>query len=206
MPIRAIIFDIGGVLVHEMDLDLNGEWDERLDLRSGELTQRFIESGVPQLALTGKISQYEAWRRIEAFMNFTDEQMHEYKDKLWAQTYLYTDMAQFLKKLHSFYKTATLSNDWQGAREENNRRFGLSDAIHVDEMIYSAEEGIAKPDVRIYQLACDRLGVPPKETLFLDNSDICVKTAQQIGMLAIQFKSSIRAIRDIQVVLERERV
>ena len=206
MPIRAVIFDIGGVLVHEMDLDLNGEWDECLGLRSGELTQRFIESGVPPLALMGKISQHEAWRRVGAFMDFTDEQVSEYQDKLWAQTYLYTDMTRFLKNLHPYYRTATLSNDWQGAREENNRRFGLSDAIQVDVMIYSAEEGIAKPDARIYQLACERLGVPPKETLFLDNSDTCVKAAQKIGMFGIQFKNSTQAIEDIQLILERERV
>ena len=157
MAIRAVIFDIGGVLIQEMDLNLGGEWDAQLGLQPGELTQRFIDSGVPQLALIGEISRQEAWQRIAAYLHFSGEQLHEYESKLWAQCFLYTDMAQFIKDLRPRYKTATLSNDWLGAREENNRRFGLADAIQVDLMVYSAEEKLAKPDSRIYQLTCDRL-------------------------------------------------
>lgn len=201
MPIHAVIFDIGGVLIQEMDLDLGGEWDTILGLKPGELTQRFIASGVPPLALRGEISRQEAWKRIGTFIGFTDEQLYEYEKKLWAQCYLYTDMAHFLKGLCPFYKTATLSNDWLEAREENNRRFGLADAIQVSLMVYSAEEGMMKPDPRIYQLTCERLDVTPSEALFLDNSSICVKAAQEIGMHAIQFKNSRQAIEDLQATL-----
>ncbi len=198
MAIWAIIFDIGGVLIQEMDHDLGGEWDARLGLKPGELTQRLIASGAPQLALIGAISRQEAWGRIGAFLGFTDEQLREYESKLWAQCFLYSEIAQFLKGLRPRYKTATLSNDWQGAREENNRRFGLADAIQVDLMVYSAEEGVAKPDPRIYQLVCDRLGVAPQEALFLDNSLTCVRAARQLGMHGIHFKNSDQALADLQ--------
>ncbi len=201
MAIRAVIFDIGGVLIQEMDLNLGGEWDAQLGLQPGELTQRFIDSGVPQLALIGEISRQEAWQRIAAYLHFSGEQLHEYESKLWAQCFLYTDMAQFIKDLRPRYKTATLSNDWLGAREENNRRFGLADAIQVDLMVYSAEEKLAKPDSRIYQLTCDRLAVLPQEALFVDNNARCVKAAQQYGMLAIQFKNSGQALADLQKAL-----
>jgi epoxide hydrolase-like predicted phosphatase len=205
MAIRAIIFDIGGVLIQEMDLDLGGEWDAWLGLEPGALTQRFIDSGAPQLALVGEISRQEAWRRIGASMGFTDEQLHEYESKLWSQCFLYSDMAHFLKGLRPHYKTATLSNDWQGAREENNRRFGLADAIQVDLMVYSAEEGVAKPDPRIYQLTCDRLGIAPHEALFLDNSLTCVRAAQQLGMHGIHFKNSDQALADLQAFLTQNK-
>ncbi len=66
MAILAIIFDIGGVLIQEMDLDLGGAWDAQLGLEPGELTKRFVASGAPQLALIGEISRQEAWRRIGA--------------------------------------------------------------------------------------------------------------------------------------------
>ena len=175
MTIRAVIFDIGGVLIEEMDLDMGGKWDARMGLTRGELTQRFINSGAPELALRGEISRLEAWMRIATFMGLTEEQAREYESELWSQCYLYTEVAQFLKSLRPRYKTATLSNDWPGAREENNRRFGLADAIEVDVMVYSAEDGIAKPDLRIYQLTCDRLAVSPQEALFLDNSNTAVR-------------------------------
>lgn len=201
MAVQAIIFDIGGVLIQEMDLDLGGKWNARFGFEPGELTQRFIASGVPKLALTGEISRQEAWQRIGAFLGFTDEQVREYESKLWSQCFLYAEMAHFLKSLRPHYKTATLSNDWQGAREENNRRFGLAEAIQVDLMVYSAEEGVAKPDPRIYQLTCERLGVAPQEALFLDNSSICVQAAQQLGMYGILFKSSDQALADLRTFL-----
>lgn len=201
MPIHAVIFDIGGVLIQENDLDLGGKWNARLGLKPGELTQRFIDSGVPQLALRGAISRQEAWKRIALSLGFTGEQREEYERELWAQCYLYAEMARFLKSLRPRYKTATLSNDWPGAREENNRRFGLADAIQVDVMVYSAEEGMAKPDPCIYQLTCERLGVTPRQALFLDNSRICVQAAQQLGIYAIHFKHSAQALADLQVAL-----
>lgn len=39
MVIQAIIFDIGGVLIQEMDLDLGGEWNARFGFKPGELIQ-----------------------------------------------------------------------------------------------------------------------------------------------------------------------
>ena len=42
---------------------------------------------------------------------------------------------------------------------------------HFDKMtdlfIYSHEEGVAKPDRRMYELTCERLGVQPAEMIFL---------------------------------------
>lgn len=86
-------------------------------------------------------------------------------------------------------------------REENDRRFGLADAIQVDLMVYSAEEGVAKPDPRIYQLTCERLGVAPQQALFLDNSLTCVQAAQQLGMYGIHFKSREQALADLRTFL-----
>jgi epoxide hydrolase-like predicted phosphatase len=202
MTIRAVIFDIGGVLIQEMDLDLGGKWDADLGFLPGELSRRFVESAVPQLALKGAISRQEAWKRIGAYLGWTDEQICNYERELWTQCYLYSEMAAFLKSLRPRYKTATLSNDWLGAREENNRRFGLAEVIQVDLMIYSAEEGLAKPDPRIFQLTCNRLSVSPEEAIFLDNSPLCVQAAQQLGMHGIHFINPAQAIADVQALLD----
>jgi epoxide hydrolase-like predicted phosphatase len=202
MTIRAVIFDIGGVLIEEMDLDMGGKWDARIGLTRGELTQRFVDSGAPELALRGELSRQEAWKRIGTSMGLTQEQVRAYESELWSQCYLYSEVAQFLKSLRPRYKTATLSNDWQGAREENNQRFGLADAIQVDVMVYSAEEGMVKPDPRIYQLTCERLGVSPQEALFLDNSNTAVQAARRLGMHAIRFENRAQAIADVKHYLD----
>ena len=37
MSVRAVIFDIGGVLIHEMDLDPAGKWSAALGLEPGAM-------------------------------------------------------------------------------------------------------------------------------------------------------------------------
>ncbi|GCE51166.1 2-haloacid dehalogenase/putative hydrolase of the HAD superfamily [Thermosporothrix hazakensis] len=81
--------------------------------------------------------------------------------------HLHHELATFLHSLRPRYKVALLSNAWSEARSDFNRLFHLD--RFVDLQIFSAEEGLAKPDERIYRLALTRLGVAPEETLFLDD-------------------------------------
>jgi FMN phosphatase YigB (HAD superfamily) len=43
MTIRAIVFDIGGVLEFTPDLGLDTKWDQKLNLKSGELNERLAD-------------------------------------------------------------------------------------------------------------------------------------------------------------------
>lgn len=59
-------------------------------------------------------------------------------------------------------------------------------AEFVDVAVFSCEEGIRKPDRRIYLLTCERLGVAPSETLFVgDGSGDELTGAVQVGMQAV---------------------
>ena len=71
----------------------------------------------------------------------------------------------------------------------------------VDEIIISAEEGIAKPDERIYQIALDKMGVEPEEAVFLDDLSANVEAARQLGMKAVQFLDTSQALSEIRALL-----
>jgi HAD superfamily hydrolase (TIGR01509 family) len=68
-------------------------------------------------------------------------------------------------------------------------------------MIFDGEEGVAKPDARIYQLALMRLGVQPHEVVFVDYKASNVEAAQQLGMHIVHFKNTAQAIREVQLFL-----
>lgn len=51
--------------------------------------------------------------------------------------------------------------------------------------INSAEERIKKPDPKIYLLTCQKLGVSPKECLFMDDTFENVETAKALGMTTV---------------------
>ena len=58
-----------------------------------------------------------------------------------------------------------------------------------DELTFSCEIGVNKPDPGIYEICIDRIGIHPCECLFVDDSPDNVEGAKKIGMNAIHFKS-----------------
>ena len=84
------------------------------------------------------------------------------------------ELISFLQHLRPRYKLATLSNDWLGAREQQNRLFQLEDMLGVNVMLSSYEEGLQKPEPDFYLPACQRLGVQPEEVVFIDDREQCV--------------------------------
>jgi putative hydrolase of the HAD superfamily len=71
-----------------------------------------------------------------------------------------------------------------------------------DHVIQSSKAGIRKPDPRIYQMMCDRLGVVPDACVYLDDLGINCKPAAQLGMVAIKVTSGEQALADLGRTLE----
>ncbi|HEX6479747.1 MAG TPA: HAD-IA family hydrolase [Ktedonobacteraceae bacterium] len=126
----------------------------------------------------------------------------EFRDDNWAMQTFNLELIHFLQSLRPRYQLATLSNDWPGAREQQNRLFQLEEMLGVDVMLYSCEEGMQKPETDFYLLAYERLGVHPEEVVFIDNREQCVAGAQQVGMKAILFKDTTQVIAEVQACLD----
>jgi putative hydrolase of the HAD superfamily len=61
----------------------------------------------------------------------------------------------------------------------------------LDEVIFSCDVGISKPDPRIYEIACERLEVEPGECLFVgDGANDELPGAERVGMAAVQLRAS----------------
>jgi putative hydrolase of the HAD superfamily len=67
---------------------------------------------------------------------------------------------------------------------------------HFTALAYSCEIGVAKPDRRAYEIVADRLGVAPRECLFIDDNEGNVLAARQVGMRAEVFRApdQVRAL------------
>ena len=71
--------------------------------------------------------------------------------------------------------------------------------FHV--VIESFRVGLRKPDPRIYELACDALGVMPEGTVFLDDLGINLKPARAMGMTTIKVVDPASALRELEGAL-----
>ena len=203
MTIRAVVFDIGGVLeldvIELVDIGLDARWEKRLGLQPGEMDQRM--ASVWEAGSLGRRTEEEVHQEMVKRLGMNQEQVEEYMREMWDWYCgrLNAPMADFFRSLRPRYQTAILSNSFVGARREEQQRY------HFDEMcdliIYSHEEGIAKPDPRIFELACTRLGVQPAEMLFLDDSQGHVAAARALGIHSIHCRETGQAIADVRACL-----
>jgi epoxide hydrolase-like predicted phosphatase len=117
----------------------------------------------------------------------------------WYVGELNTELADYFQRLRPRYRTAILSNAAAGGRREEDRRYGF--AAMADVLVYSYEVGIEKPDRRIYEITCERLGVRPGEVVFLDDLEANVAAARQLGMRSVLFQHTTQAITEVEACL-----
>lgn len=200
MTTRAVVFDIGGVLEMNPRTGWVERWETRLRLGPGGLEDRLAE--VWAAGSLGHLSEAEVERRTGAILGIDRGQIKALMTDLWAE-YLGTlnaELTAYFAGLRPRYRTAILSNSFVGAQEREQARYGFGDLC--DLVVYSHEEGMRKPDRRIYALTCERLGVEPEESLFLDDVEEHVAAARAVGMHAILFQDNAQAIAAVEAWIE----
>lgn len=194
MAIRAVIFDIGGVLFRFEDSGPWRRWETRLGLAKRQLGRIVFETSVSQQAFVGKATAAEAWNEAASRLGLTPEQLEDLKADFRKGGVWDTELLDFVRTLRPRHKTGVISDAWPDAREAIQEY--VNDDI-FDVIVISAEEGLVKPDPEIFQRALLRLGVVPREAVFVDDRWKNVEGARRMGMHAIQFTGSVQVRRDI---------
>ena len=199
MVIRAVVFDIGGVLETTPGLGVTQLWETRLRLPAGELNQRM--SDVWAGGGIGTITEEDVRQAITDRLGLDGQQLAAFMADVWRE-YLgtaNTGLIEYARRLRPRYRTGILSNSFVGAREREQAAYGFEDL--VDEIVYSHEAGMSKPDPRVYALICARLDVRANETVFLDDKDLCVDGAREAGLHAVLYQNNAQAIAEIEKLL-----
>lgn len=199
MAIRAVVFDIGGVLEVTPDLGVGDRWERRLRLQPGELDEKL--GGVWRGGSVGALSEEEVYRSVGETLGLSETQVVALMEDVWEE-YLGTpnvELTEYFRGLRPEYRTALLSNSFVGARRREQERYGFRELC--DAVIYSHEEGIEKPDRRIFELTCERLRVRPEETVFLDDFGPHVAAACALGMRGILFEHNAQAVAAVEACI-----
>ncbi len=206
MTIKALVFDIGGVL-ERVDDDAWPElfvrrWEERRRLPAGSLAAGLAEHHPGGDVVTGEVSETQMRRMYARALRLDDATADQLMADLWDAYCgeLDVELRDYVAALRPNYTTAILSNSADGARREEQRRFGFEDL--VDTIVYSHEVGLAKPDPRIFALTSERLGVESHEIVFLDDVEGHVRAARDIGWNAVLHRSTAESIREINEILD----
>ena len=107
---------------------------------------------------------------------------------------LYPDTKELLQRLSQKYKIGIIANQDFGT-EQRLTDFNVHQYINL--VIASAEEGVAKPDLRIFQIALARADCKPEEAVMAgDRIDNDIIPANKIGMTTMSIKQGVGSYAD----------
>jgi putative hydrolase of the HAD superfamily len=202
MTIRAIYFDLGGVIVRTEFQAPRQRLADRLGMEYEDLVKLVFDSQTAIQATLGRISEDEHWAAVVRRLHLPDTETQALRDEFFAGDVTDLHLLDDMRGLHKQYKVGLISNAWSGLRPW----IGNKNFVDIfDVMIISAEVQAAKPDARIYQIALEALGVAPAEAVFLDDSAANVAGARAVGMQAIHFVQPEQALDELKQILAYHR-
>ncbi|KAJ2694125.1 hypothetical protein H4R19_005942 [Coemansia spiralis] len=212
--IRAVIFDIGGVVVKSPFVAV-AEYE-----REHGLPDNFINVALMKRGAAGAFQQYERgeishaefvrqWTdelnevaaNNEAYRGYLRRRGHEGRVELPRETRI--DGAELFARMMAVtqtpndcvvelihwlrrrgYRVAALTNNFKDGAQAGNMEELFAGLF--DEIVESAVVGLRKPDPRFYLLACSRLGIQPSEAAFLDDIRSNLRAASRLGMATVR--------------------
>lgn len=201
MTIRAVIFDIGGVLEIIDDTVFPGQWPSRLGLARKEFDARLATLGGDPVL--GEVSEAEIGAHWQRALGLTSMDVQELLDDFWRWYVGTLDRVLFdwFAACRPVLLTGILSNSGPGARERE-ACWGFESV--ADDIVYSHEVGLKKPDPAIFALAGHRLGVEPGEVVFLDDVPGHVAAARAGGWRAVLHESTPKSIAELERIIASE--
>jgi putative hydrolase of the HAD superfamily len=199
MTIRAVFFDLGGVILRTEFQSPRERLAEDVGLTYEELVKIVFESKSSQEASIGKISEDEHWKFVARALHRPLKEREAIQKEFFAGDIIDRELIAFIHSLRPRYGTGLISNAWDGLRPYMQRE-KLDDAF--DTLIISAEVGVMKPEAAIFQHALEQLEVKPKEAVFVDDFSENITGCEALGMRGILFRSTEQTLKELKKLLK----
>jgi len=199
MSIKAVYFDLGGVIIRTGDKTARTRLAAEFGMNYDEMDHFVFECETAQLASIGKISESAHWLEVTRRLKRPESEMPRIKAAFFGGDSADQEILDWLRSLRKTHKTGLISNAWDGLRPwiiEHK----FEDAF--DHLTISAEVGIAKPDARIYAYALEQLGVNAAEAIFVDDVQKNITGCEALGMHGVLFKTSDQALAEVKQLLK----
>src|SRR5690606_19889340 len=117
------------------------------------------------------------------------------------------EMVTALKRCKEQVKVGCITNNVSagkgaGMARSSEKAAAVAEVMSLfDHVIESSKVGIRKPDPRIYEMACEALGVSPAASIYLDDLGINLKPARALGMTTIKVLSPEQALKELEAAV-----
>lgn len=199
--IKAVLFDYGGVITlggggHEITERLAAILGVSED-KASELFNLFWDDFV-----CGKVTEDELWQRIAKATNSAIPPNRSSVWNTWTEHMKpQPEMLDLVKQLQKRKITVGLLSNVLPPTAEGIKEGG--GYAYFDFVVLSCEVGLAKPDPKIYELALAKLpDCQPSEVVFVDDQEVCLEPARQLGIKTILAKNAQQITVDILPLIE----
>lgn len=193
MAIRALFWDIGGVL-------LSNGWDR--EQRSGVLGQFGLELtefterhklAVPELEL-GRMTLDEYLAQTVFYVPRSFSRA-DFRAAMEAQSQPHADTLALARDLAGRHRMYALNNEGQDLNDYRIRTFGLHDFLLG--FFTSCYLGVMKPTPAMYRLGLHLADVLPVEAVMIDDRAQNIEAARSVGMQAVQYVNAEQLNADL---------
>ena len=202
MHIKAVIWDIGGVINRTEDLDPRDKLASELGVTRDRLNYLFFYGPEGTRAQNGEITTEELIAYVRLDLSLADDEIPDLLDRFFGGDIIDYPLVEFIRDLRPAYKTGIISNAWKGL-PDILKKWGIEDAF--DTVISSGDVGIMKPDPKIYSLALSALDIQPGEAVFIDDYTENIHGARSLGIHAIQFINRNQTLDELESLLGWDR-
>jgi len=192
---RALLVDFGGVLTSNV-FDSFREFCEREEI-APDTVKRLFREDPEALAVLRRLERGELTEEgfSERFGPMLGVASHEgLVDRLFAGIRPDEAMVGAVRRAREGgVRTGLVSNSWGAGRYDRDSFPDLFDAV-----VISGEVGLHKPEPEIFELAAERVRVPPVETVFVDDLRENCAGAEAVGMTAILHRGADSTLPELE--------
>lgn len=186
--IRAVIFDCFGVLTadtwHEFRTSLRPELQEQ----ASELNHQYCSSNITMQKFLSSVAK---------LTSISEQDVEEVIDNQDGKNLRLLKYITELKQRG--YKIGLISNVANNFIRE--RLLSPDEQQLFDTFVFSYEEGLIKPEARMYRLAAERLGVSTEECAYIDDISSLSEGARRTGMHAIVYQNFSQMKSELEELL-----
>jgi epoxide hydrolase-like predicted phosphatase len=198
MTLRAIFFDLGGVILRTEYQAPRERLAERLNMTYEDINKIVFEAETARKASIGEVSVDKHWLAVTRKLRLPASEAETIRTEFFAGDVIDRDLLNFIRSLRPRYKTGVISNAWGDLRDYIVRH-KFDDAF--DTLIISAEIGMMKPQPEIYELALKQVQVEANEAAFIDDTPKNVEAANALGMHGIVFRDPDQVKENLNALL-----
>ncbi len=198
MTVRAVFFDLGGVILRTEYQAPRQRLAEEFGMDYEDIDKLVFATPSAARASIGEITEEEHWRNVLKILKQPAAEYERIRADFFAGDVIDYTILNFLRSIKPKYKIGLISNAWSGLRSYIKRE-KFDDVFH--HMTISAEVGAMKPSAKIYEFALEQLQVKAKEAVFVDDVLENIEACEKLGMQGIQFKDPESMLKRLKALL-----